>query len=126
MSTKSLALKIDKLWMMKKEVEADEKKLKKKKDKYNVARSKIIDNFTKSEIDGFKGKRAQVSIVRTVIPTMEDADKFYKYVFRNKARDMLKNGVATKAWRERIEAGKTVPGVGKFTKISLRLSKVRR
>lgn len=116
---------IDKLWVMKLVISADEKKLKAKKEKYNEGKDKIINEFSKDKIQGLKGSLAQVSIIKTDIPIIEDQNKFFKYVFRNKAVDLLKNGISTKAYRERIEAGKKIPGVSNFCKITLRVSKVK-
>ncbi len=114
---------MDKLYKMKLDIEADEAKLKKKKDKYSEGRETLLQGFTKEQISTLKGKLAKATVVTSKVPTITDKDKFLKYVMRNKATDLLKNGVSTAAYRERLNAGKKVPGVETFTVVSLRLGK---
>ena len=114
---------LDKLFAMKLDIETDEGKLKKKKAQYNIGRDALLDNFTKDEISSLKTNKAKVAVVKSVVPQVEDQDKFFKYVLRNKASDLLKNGVNTAAFRERLNDGKKVPGVTTFTRVSLRISK---
>ena len=38
----------------------------------------IFDKFKKADLEGARGKRAQASIERLDIPTLEDPDAFYK------------------------------------------------
>jgi len=115
---------IDKLFLMKLEIDREEVKIKKLKDKYEKVREAVYNKVSKEDLDGGKGKLAKVSLVRTESPSIEDFDKFFKFVIRNKSKDLIARKVNSKAWRERLEAGKKVPGVEKFVKITMRLSKI--
>lgn len=85
----------------------------------------IFNRFEKSKLEGGRGKIAQASISMQEVPTIEDSDAFYGYIKKSGELDLLQRRVSSTAVRERWKAGKVVPGVGKFTKISLSLTKLR-
>jgi hypothetical protein len=83
----------------------------------------IFDTFSKDDLNGAIGKVAKASVIRTEVPTVKDWPKFYAYVAKNKAFDLLQRRVSSAAVRERWEAKKVVPGIEKFTALSLGLTK---
>lgn len=87
--------------------------------------TEIFRKFKKAELEGARGRRAQCSISRSEVPVFEDQIAFNRYVLRTKSLDLFQNRLSVEAVRERWAAGKAVPGVGKFTKVRLHLSKVR-
>ena len=86
----------------------------------------IIENMDK-ESTGAAGKHHMVRVVVKPKPqfdaeTMED---FYKYVSKNKAWDMLQRRLNETAVMDRVNAGKTIPGIKMFNAVSVSLTKVK-
>lgn len=88
--------------------------------------SAIFEKFKKADLEGCRGKRAQASISRSEVPTPDDWVATDKYIIKNKALDLLQRRLSVEAVRLRWADGVTIPGVGKFTRISLHLSKVKK
>lgn len=122
----SLSTWVDRLGKKREERKELEAKLKKIKEEERVIEDKILDNCSKDEISAIKGRQWAISLTRSIVPNVTDWNKFNKYVIRNKAIDMLQRRVSTSAWRERVEAGKNIPGVEPFTRIGLQLRKVKK
>jgi hypothetical protein len=80
----------------------------------------IIRELPKSEVKGVVGRIAKVTVRQDNIPSVKDWDKFYAYIHRNKAYEMLQRRVKADAVKERWENKKKVPGVEPFgvTKVS--------
>lgn len=91
---------------------------------YGALREYMIAQFKKDDLNGAKGSGRSVSIVKSVVPQLEDWDSFFKYAKKKGNEDLLPRNVSTDAWRERVNAGKEVPGVNTFTRIGLRINKV--
>lgn len=85
----------------------------------------LIANLPLSDATGIAGKLARVSVTASSIPTVENWDAFYAYVKKSNSFDLLQRRVSDKAVMERWEAGKAIPGVGKFTKKKLSISVVK-
>ena len=85
----------------------------------------IFQKFKKADLEGARGKRAQASIERVDVPTLEDPATFYKFLKRTGQFDLLQQRIAVTAVRERWSDKKIVPGIGHFHKIRLHLSKVK-
>jgi len=63
-----------------------------------------------------------VSIVEHVVPSVQSWPELYDNIAKTHSFDLLQRRVSTTAWRARLEAGETVPGVVPFTLQSLRIS----
>jgi len=120
--SKNIGAKIDQMVRLKKQIQLDENKLKEKKQRYEEMSDDLLNNFNKQDLNGASGKLGSVSVTKTIVPDVEDWNKFFSYVHRNKAFDMLQRRVSVSAFRERLEAGKKVPGVVPFTKVDIRLN----
>lgn len=66
------------------------------------------------ESSGVQGKKSRVQITDSVIPTVDDWEKFYAYIARTKSFELLNRAPNRTAIVERWDAKKQVPGVGKF------------
>lgn len=88
-------------------------------------RDYMFESFKKDELSGAKGSGLQCSLAETTVPTLVDFKKFLSYAMKKGNEDLLQKSVNTPAWRERLEAGKKVPGVDSFKRVSLRVGKVR-
>jgi hypothetical protein len=83
----------------------------------------IFERFGKSELEGARGAEAQCSIKRVDTYGIDDFDKVWDYAKKNDAPDLFRRQLVVEACRERYSAGKTIPGVSIFTKVSLSLTK---
>ena len=87
-------------------------------------REHLIDNLPKSEATGVAGAVCRASVAVKTQPRVEDWDKFYAYVKKQNAFELLQKRVSNAAVEERWEHGKEVPGVGKFNVVSISLNKL--
>ena len=131
---KKLGVKIDALWKQKmkmdvlsKDIKKIETKKAKLKEKYTEMESALLKEFTKDELmTSAGGKIGKITITRPKVPSVVSWDKLYKYIYRNKAFDMLNRKVNNAAWKERLEHGKKVPGIETVTLLKLNLSAVKK
>jgi hypothetical protein len=102
---------------------AIEKKAEAIKTEETKLKDHIINTFSKSTIEGAKGKVAQASITRVTVANIKDWTRFMEWVSKKKAYDMLKRGINDKAYRSRLEAKEAVPGVEPFDVLKLSITK---
>lgn len=101
-----------------------EKKVKEMKENEAALEEHIFQMFKKSDLDGAKGKAATAAITHSIVPHIEDHQKFFDYVLKTKEIDLMEKRASTAACRERWEAGVTIPGVEKFDRIGLSVTKL--
>ena len=87
-------------------------------------REHLIDNLPKSEASGIAGKLARASIVKDTIPQVKDWVAFHAYIKRTGSFDLLQKRLSDGAVKERWEAGKSLPGVERFTVVKVSITKV--
>lgn len=90
-----------------KEMKAEETRLK----------EHLFTLLPKLEATAITGKLAVASISRHVVPTIDKEggwEAFCKHLKRTGEFDLIDRGVNVKAWRERNDAGKKVPGTTAF------------
>lgn len=93
--------------------------------KYDKLEEELFNEVTKDELEGAAGKTAKVVIKRDIVATVSDWEVFCRYLVRNKSFDLITRKVSNPAYRARLEAGKQVPGLTPFTKVSIHLSKLK-
>ena len=86
----------------------------------------VLQALVTAGLEGARGSTAQVTRVVSPIPTVVDWDKFYGYIKKNNAFDLLHRRVTTTAVIERWEAGKTIPGVDRENRLTLHVSTLRK
>lgn len=96
------------------------------KEQESMIEEKIFSMFNKSALEGARGKIAQASIKRSDVPTFENDAAFFAHVKKTGDFDLLQRRLSIEACRERWAAGKKIPGIGLFTKVSLNLTKAGR
>lgn len=122
---KTIAAKADFLY------DLDEKRMEAKKafealDKFqNALEDWFIEQLPAEDATGTAGKVGRVAINRRTIPTVENWDKFYAYIKKTGAFELMQRRVSDKAVQERWDASKEVPGVGRFIKKTVSLTKVK-
>lgn len=85
----------------------------------------FIEQLPAEDATGTAGKLGRVEIKRKTIPTVEDWPKFYAYVKKTGAFELMQRRLSDKAIDERWEANKEVPGVGRFIKKTVSITKVK-
>ena len=84
----------------------------------------LIDNLPKSEANGISGKVANAKIVNKEVPTIEDEAAFMRFAKKKGNEDLLVVKPNMEAILERWDAGKAIPGVGKFTVVTVSSTKL--
>lgn len=120
---KTLGACIDALYTLREERRVIEAKAKLVHEKEAELEKHLLDTFSKTDLDGAKGKKATAGVSRNTVPSVKDWDKLYAYVKKTGAWDMLQRRVSATAYRERLDAKKVVPGVEPFEVIKLSLQK---
>lgn len=121
---KRLGTCADKLFELKQQKAVIQAELKKVEDDYKQLKEHIINTLPKSDASGVSGKLARVSVVKKIVPSVKDWDKFYKYISRTKAWELLQKRAGATAIKERWENGKEVPGVERFTVVDISMNKL--
>lgn len=120
---KDLGACADLLWTTREKRYALQKQVTECEEHESALKEHLINTLPKSKAEGITGKLARATIGRKVVPTVKDWTKFYQYIAKNKAWELLQRRVGEKAVMERWEAGKTVPGVDRFDVITVHLNK---
>jgi len=122
---KNLAAAADLLYAIREERLAAQKALEPLVSFESQLRQHIIDTLPKSQAGGIAGKVVRVEIVKDVVPTIGDKKKLLAFVKKSGDFDLITSSLNTKAARERWDAGKTIPGVDKFTVVKLSMNKLK-
>jgi phosphoribosylformylglycinamidine (FGAM) synthase-like enzyme len=121
---KKLGACADKLYQMRAERLLMQKAVDEMRKNEKVLTEHLILNLSKEDAEGVKGKLAKVGITRSVVGHATDWQKFYAYVKKNNAFDLMQKRLNDKALKERWEDKKTVPGVEPFHVLKVSLTKV--
>lgn len=74
----------------------------------------FINNLSTKESTGVAGKVGRVQVQPKVVPVVEDWPKFYAHIKKTGEFELMQRRVAEGAVKERWDAKKQVPGVGRF------------
>jgi len=121
---KTLGACADRVYALRQERLAAQKVVDALEEEEKALREHIINTLPKSEATGAAGQVARVTVVTKDIPQVKDWEKFYAYVKRHNAWDLMQRRLAATAVTERWEAGKEVPGVEHFTAVTLSINKL--
>lgn len=119
---KSLGACADLLYQMRETRLAADKEAAALKSEENRLKEHIINTLPKDS-GGAVGKTHKVIIVTKTKQQVKDWDKFWAYVGKNKAWDLLQKRIADVAVQARIDDGKKLPGVEAFTVVDVSLTK---
>lgn len=84
----------------------------------------IIDTVDADTEAGAVGKRYKGVIKRELVPVVEDWEKFHAYIKKTGSFDLLNKAINRAAAKERLEAGKAIPGVDTMQAKKLSVTKV--
>ncbi len=89
-----------------------------------VLKDYLIATLPKSDASGVAGKLARVTIVRKVVPSVEDWDKLYEFIRKKKRFGLLNRALNAAAVQEMWDNGEAVPGVGRFDAVTVSVNKL--
>lgn len=122
---KSMGLCADKLYTIRQERLDAQKVVDALAEEEKALKAHIIDTLPKSQASGVAGKLARVTVVTKEEPQVKDQDAFRKYLNRSKRFDLAQNlRPSAPAIRDMWEEGKDIPGVEKFTVVTVSMNKV--
>lgn len=101
-----------------------EEQVKALKENEDALESHIFNLFKKSDLDGAKGKAAVAAVTHSLVPQVEDYAAFTAYVLKTKQIDLLEKRPSRTACRERWEAKMEIPGISRFDRIGLSVTKL--
>ena len=84
---------------------------------------KIMETMADNGLDKASGTKATVSLSETTIAHVQDWDKVYNFILRNKTFHLLQKRVTDAAYREllKLRKGRRVPGIESFIKKGINL-----
>lgn len=85
----------------------------------------LIAQMRLSKVGAIGGKVFTATLSTDVQPTVKDWTKFYAYILKTKAFDLLERRPGKAAVKARWEDGKEVPGVDRFTVDKLSFTKLK-
>lgn len=96
-------------------LEAEEKKVK----------DYMLNTFAKEDLRSVKTKKATVTLVEKDVPHVKDKEAFGRYVYENKAWDLLYGKAVEEAIKARWDEGEQVAGVEKYHDVKIKLTEVK-
>jgi len=112
----------DELWLLrekKRELEAQATEIEKQMKPIETA---LLELMKTQGIEMGRGTYATFTRKESVVPQVEDWDRFYQYIARNGYFHLLQKRPTEAACRELFEKNGSIPGVLPFTKVSIRLT----
>lgn len=123
MTIPSLAEVADELVADREEIRDVDTKLKALKKAFREKEQAVLARMADEGALKVTGMEGTISVSIQTLADIEDWDKFYDYIWEEKAFHLLERRPASKAWREEVEIrhGEMVPGTKGFEKRTLNL-----
>lgn len=112
---------IDQLWTVREEKRRLEGEIKEVEERLKEIELELMERMEHDGLEKATGSKASASITFSTVADVQDWDKFWPYIAKNKYWHLVQRRVSDPAYRELLEAGKKVPGVQPFTKRRLNL-----
>ena len=122
-STPKLGKLIDLLYEQDQKIKLQEKVLRDLKSKRFKIESQLLGQFEKKDLSGAAGKVGKSTLKEFRHLSIKGKNKFWRYVVKNKAFDLVQNRIASRAYFDRLEDGDEVPGVSVFTRYRINVRK---
>jgi hypothetical protein len=107
----TLATEVDRLYELRTQRLQLEKEVELCKAEETKIKDLLIANISKSDSTGISGLVARATVKVNRVASVNDWPKFYAYILKNKAFELLQKRVTNSAVLERVEAGEKVAGV---------------
>lgn len=88
-------------------------------------REKLINEFTAAELSSTTAAGLRVTRTKSSVPNIIDRALLDIYRTKKANWDLIPNSVPVEAWRERLEAGKPVPGTEAFNRVGISVTRVK-
>ena len=121
-----LGTTIDKLYSIREERLAIERRVKEMKSSEMDLRNKILEALENSGLKKASGAVATCGIKVATIPIVTDWDQVFNYIKNNDRFDLVQKRISVLAWRSTFEEGETVPGTEAVEDIDVTLTKASR
>lgn len=121
---KDLAKMVDRLYKIRQDRYALQKKVDALKTEETSIETQLIDALPASDASGIAGHVARATITRKAVPVVEDWAAFYKYVKKTGQFELMQKRLSDSAVKERWDDGKAIPGVGSLQVKKVNLAKV--
>jgi hypothetical protein len=117
----TIGKKIDELYQLDNEIARQERVVSTLKKKRAKAELSLMALLKKEGLEQARGNNANARRYKTKHPQIKNGKKFWKYVDKHKAFDLVHNRIASRAYFDRLEEGEEVPGVevSVFEKLSV-------
>lgn len=89
----------------------------------------IQDRFSNEDINGFTTKNGNVAALKPISgPSVHNWKSLAAYIYKNKALSLMQRRVNKATWLEHLETrkGRPLPGVKKFERVTLSVTKAKR
>jgi hypothetical protein len=83
----------------------------------------ILGSFPRDDLERASGKLATATRTSVTVPSVQDWEKLYTFIKKNNAFELLQRRPHVKAFQDRWENDEFVPGVERFTKVGLSITK---
>lgn len=113
----------DKLYQLRAERQALNRRARAIEDEEKAIKTRLIDTLPKSQADGVVGRTARAQVVTRVVAQVRDWDKFYKYVLKTKDFSLMARKPNEAAIKERWENKQKVPGASPFQAVKVSVTK---
>lgn len=115
-STLNLGQKIDLIYNLREKRKKLEETIKNLRATEEAVSSDVIESMRAEGVRASKGEYASFSYKEETYPIVESWPEFYKYIVESGDFDLLQRRIGSTAWKERLEDGIGIPGVGSYTK----------
>lgn len=112
----SIGALIDRMWAVREQKRGLEKQIGELDQVLDDLDNQLRERLTEAGLEKATGAKASASVSTTVVADVQDWDKFWTYIIKNKYTHLLQRRVSDPAYRELLDAGKKVPGVQPFVK----------
>lgn len=112
---------IDQLWAAREEKRKIEATLKETEEAIKDIEEQVMERLGSEGLEKATGSKATVSVTTSVVADVQDWDKLWPYITKNKFWHLVQRRVSDPSYRELLDMGKKVPGVQPFTKRKLNL-----
>lgn len=114
---------VEHAWKQKLKVRSIEKVKKEEQAKLTKLENEVIARLKEETLPSVKSTNAVATLGKREFLEVEDYGALSNYVHKTKSYDLFTNAVSIRAYRERINAGKKVPGLSLGSKPKLSLTK---
>lgn len=121
---KTLGACADRLWELREARLAQQKLADALETEEKALKEHVVQNLPKGDT-GASGRHHRVTVYRADVPSVKDWPKFFAYVAKTKAWDLLQHRFSKEAIEARWAARKKIPGVEVFGVVKVSLEKVK-